>query len=90
MVKLNFGKDRILFRKDRSCLQEYVIKSQTVELFSEFNDEKFVIDDFGFYRNKVRKGEENQVIIISTQGILKRITENGSSRKFEIDAGRLV
>lgn len=87
VIKMNFGKDRFLFRKSQTVLQEYIIESHSVKLISEFDDPKFLIDDFGFYKLKEKKGEENQIIMVSQRGVLKRIAEKGASRKFEIEPG---
>lgn len=88
VIKMNFGQDRFLFRKSQTVLQEYSIDSHSVKLISEFDDAKFLIDDFGFYKVKEKKGEENQIIMVSQRGVLKRIAEKGASRKFEIESGR--
>lgn len=95
MLLMGPTKDRLLFRKNNHCLQEYTILHNTPKLSKEYIDEKQVIEDFCYYRSKTddkkqgsssNKKSEYHVLIMANTGILRRIdTVTGKSRKFEID-----
>ena len=81
-------KDRILFRKNDHTLSEYLIQNNGLKLHRHLTDEKHVISDFCYYRSQDKDSKNDQILVLSNNGVLKRINcSTGQSRKFEISTG---
>ena len=66
-------KDRLLFRKNDQTLSEYSIQNNGLKLLRHLSDERLVIADFCYYRSQDKDVKNDQILVISTNGILKRI-----------------
>jgi hypothetical protein len=86
MIKFNRNKDKFLFKKTKTCLQEYHLKGQKISLAKEYEQENFVIDDFLFAPAPNRKAESKFVLIVSGDGVMKICSCTADKeRKFQID-----
>lgn len=86
MLKFNSHRDRLLFKKSKSCLQEYQLRAGRLVLAKEYEQDSFVIDDFLFAPAANRKAQEKYVLILSGDGVMKICScEGDKERRFEID-----
>lgn len=80
MIRLHPLQDKFLFRKSPDTLQEFRISQNYVKFVREFKDDRYAIDDFAYYKH--------EVVIMTKEGVMKRIFENGNSKRFEIEPGK--
>lgn len=88
IIVMSPKKDKLLFRKTDHTLSEYSISRSGMTFLRHHTDDKMVITDFCFYHSADKKTANDQVLIMSKQGVLKRIQAGtGAARKFEISQG---
>lgn len=84
-LKFNQLRDRFLVYSGIKTVKEYTVSSSVISLVNEFTEDADV-DDFAYFHKKPKKAEGLEILIITADGILKRINPATKEfRRFEID-----